>query len=76
LFREWKSIKTGKVEWKIKKEAFCEFLAWEHVNNEVQIEDYFKMAKKFNNEGFNPRSVIPSHIVSNADIPNLFWTIH
>jgi hypothetical protein len=76
LFKEWKNIKMGKVEWKIKKEASCEFLTWEHVNYEVQIEDYFKTTKKLNNEGLNPRSAIPSHIVSNANIPNLFWTSH
>ncbi len=45
LFKEWKNIKMRKVEWKIKKETSCEFLAWEHVNNEVQIEDYFKTTK-------------------------------
>jgi hypothetical protein len=36
LFREWKNIKMGKVEWKIKREASSEFLAWEHDDYEVQ----------------------------------------
>jgi hypothetical protein len=37
-----------------------------------QIEDYFKIVRKLNNEGFNPKANILAHIVFNAYIVEAF----
>jgi hypothetical protein len=57
-----------KVEKKVKKEASFEFPPWDHINYKDQIEEYFKTIRKFKNQGFNPRSSIPTSIVSDANV--------
>jgi hypothetical protein len=61
-----------KVEKKVKREAFFEFPPWDHVDHKDQIEEYFKTVRKFNNQRLNPRSNIPTSIVSDANITEVF----
>lgn len=61
-----------KVEKKVKREAFFEFPPWDHVDYKDQIEEYFKIVRKFNNQGLNPRSSIPTSIMFNANIAEDF----
>jgi hypothetical protein len=57
-----------KVEKKVKREASFEFPPWDHVDYKDQIEKYFKIVRKFNNQGFNHRLNIATNIMSDADI--------
>ncbi len=57
-----------KVEKKMKREASSKFSPWDHVDYEDQTKKYFKTISKLYNQGFNPRSSIPTSIVYNVDI--------
>jgi len=49
-----------------------EFLPWDHMEYRYQIEEYFKIVRKLNNEGLNPKANCLAHIVFNAYIVEAF----
>ncbi len=57
-----------KVEKKMKREASSKFSPWDHIDYENQTKKYFKTINKLYNQGFNPRSSIPTSIMSNVNI--------
>jgi hypothetical protein len=61
-----------KVEKKMKKEVCLKFLPWNHVEYKSQIEEYFKIVKKLNNEGLNPKANISTQLVFDVDIAEVF----
>lgn len=65
-----------KVEKKMKREASYEFFPWDRVDYKDQIEEYFKIVRKPNNQGLNPRLSIPTSIVSNANIAEVFGSLY
>ncbi len=50
----------GKVDNKVKREANSEFPPWDYVLYKDQTKDYFKIVRKLNGEGFNPKCRNPS----------------
>jgi hypothetical protein len=49
-----------------------DFLPLDHMEYKYQIEEYFKIVRKLNNEGINPKANILAHIVFNAYIVEAF----
>jgi hypothetical protein len=57
---------------KPRRKMWLEFPPWEHVNYKGQIEEYLKTVRRLSNVGLNPKIVIPSCLVTNVDIVEIF----
>jgi hypothetical protein len=49
-----------------------EFPPWDHVAYKDQIKKYFRIVTKLNVEGFNPKVIFPTNIVSDLNIIEVF----
>jgi hypothetical protein len=53
-------------------EVCFKFSPWDHVEYKNQTKKYFKIVRKLNNEGLNPRANISTQLVSDVNIAKVF----
>jgi hypothetical protein len=55
-----------------KVDMWPKFPPWEHVEYKNQTKHYFKIVRRLNNEGLNPKTKTPPSLVTKVDITKKF----